>query len=34
MANGVVTLRIEGKMLLMLPRSTLASVMTALRLPA
>lgn len=33
-ANGVVTLRIEGKMLLMLPRSTLASVMTALRLPA
>ncbi|MFC3168679.1 MULTISPECIES: thiamine diphosphokinase [Paracoccus] len=34
MAKGVVTLRIEGKMLLMLPRSTLASVMTALRLPA
>lgn len=33
-ANGVVTLRIEGRMLLMLPRSTLASVMTALRLPA
>lgn len=33
-ANGVVTLRIEGKMLLMLPRSTLATVMTALRLPA
>ncbi|VDS09636.1 Thiamin pyrophosphokinase, catalytic domain [Paracoccus haematequi] len=33
-ANGVVTLRIEGKMLLMLPRNTLASVMTALRLPA
>lgn len=32
-ANGVVTLRIEGKMLLMLPRSTLATVMTALRLP-
>lgn len=33
-ASGVVTLRIEGKMLLMLPRSTLATVMTALRLPA
>ncbi|WP_295047217.1 thiamine diphosphokinase [uncultured Paracoccus sp.] len=33
-ANGVVTLRIEGRMLLMLPRNTLASVMTALRLPA
>ena len=33
-ASGVVTLRIEGKMLLMLPRSTLGTVMTALRLPA
>lgn len=34
MAKGVVTLRIEGRMLLMLPRSTLGTVMTALRLPA
>lgn len=33
-ARGVVTLRIEGRMLLMLPRGALATVMTALRLPA
>ncbi|MCT4333561.1 thiamine diphosphokinase [Paracoccus sp. YLB-12] len=33
MAKGLVTLRIEGKMLLMLPRHALATVMTALRLP-
>lgn len=33
MARGLVTLRIEGKMLVMLPRDTLATVMTALRLP-
>ncbi|MBU3029870.1 thiamine diphosphokinase [Paracoccus marinaquae] len=33
-AKGLVTLRIEGPMLLMLPRDTLATVMTALRLPA
>lgn len=32
-ANGLVTLRVEGKMLVMLPRDTLATVMTALRLP-
>lgn len=32
-ASGIVTLRIEGRMLVMLPRSTLATVMTALRLP-
>lgn len=33
MARGLVTLRIEGKMLVLLPRDTLATVMTALRLP-
>lgn len=33
-ASGVVTLRIEGRMLLILPRSALATIMTALRLPA
>lgn len=33
LARGLVTLRIEGKMLVMLPRDTLATVMTALRLP-
>ncbi|MCF3972076.1 thiamine diphosphokinase [Paracoccus salsus] len=33
MATGLVTLRIEGKMLVMLPRDSLATVMTALRLP-
>lgn len=33
MASGLVTLRIEGKMMVILPRDTLATVMTALRLP-
>lgn len=33
MASGLVTLRIEGRMLVMLPRDTLATVLTALRLP-
>lgn len=33
-ANGLVTLRVEGRMLLILPRDTLGTVMTALRLPA
>lgn len=33
MATGLVTLRIEGKMLVMLPRDALSTVMTALRLP-
>lgn len=32
-ATGLVTLRIEGRMLIMLPRGTLGTVMTALRLP-
>lgn len=32
-ATGLVTLRLEGTMLLMLPRDALATVMTALRLP-
>ncbi|MFV0386305.1 thiamine diphosphokinase [Paracoccus sp. (in: a-proteobacteria)] len=32
-ARGVVTLRIEGKMLIMLPRETLGTVLTALKLP-
>lgn len=32
-ATGLVTLRIEGRMLVMLPRDTLGTVMTALRLP-
>ncbi|MAN57810.1 MAG: thiamine diphosphokinase [Paracoccus sp. (in: a-proteobacteria)] len=33
MATGLVTLRIEGRMLVMLPRNALATVLTALRLP-
>lgn len=33
MASGLVTLRIEGKVMVILPRDTLATVMTALRLP-
>lgn len=33
-ATGLVTLRIEGRMLVMLPRNCLGSVLTALRLPA
>lgn len=33
MASGPVTLRIEGKMLVMLPRDALGTVLTALRLP-
>ena len=33
MARGLVTLKIEGRMLVMLPRDALATVMTALRLP-
>jgi thiamine pyrophosphokinase len=32
-ATGLVTMRIEGKMLVMLPRDTLGSVLTALKLP-
>lgn len=32
-ATGLVTLRVEGRMLIMLPRDTLGTVMTALRLP-
>lgn len=32
-ATGLVTLRIEGQMLIMLPRDALGTVMTALRLP-